>query len=97
MPDLQRMAVLWEQLPADSRTARKLAPALEWGTAEYLIWQIEYGLRSLVWSLTGDKNAPQPRPIQTPVQMAEAHRRRDAALADRDEIDEILGMEDIHG
>lgn len=97
MPDLPRMALLWRQLPAESRTARGLEPTLEWGTSEYLLWQIEYGLRLLTWSLSGDKNAPRPTPIQTPAQAADAHRRRDEAMAARGEIDRILGMEETDG
>ncbi len=97
MPDLPRAALLWEQLPAESRTARALSPELTWGTAEYLLWQIEYGLRCLTWSLSGDKGTPRPQPIQTPGQLADAHRRRDEALANRGEIDKILGMEGTDG
>lgn len=94
VPDLPRMALLWEQLPADSRTARRQAPALEWDVGEYLLWNIEFELRQLMWSLTYDKRhpRPQPRPLLTPGQRAEAFRRRDAALAAKDEIDRILGM-----
>lgn len=93
------MALLWVQLPADSRTARMQAPSLEWETGEYLLWQIEYQLRSLVWSLTYDKKHPKPKPqpIQTPGQRAEAHRKRYAALAAKEEIDKELGMEGIDG
>lgn len=93
--DLDRMAALWLQLPAGSRTARMQAPSLEWETGDYLLWQIEYQLRCLIWSLTYDKRHPRakPQPMQTPSQRAEAHRRRDAALAAKNEIDSILGME----
>lgn len=93
------MAVLWEQLPAESRTARVQAPSLEWGTAEYLLWQIEFQLRNLIWSLTSDSKhpTPKPTPIQTPGQMAEAHRKRDNALAAKEEIDALLGMEVENG
>lgn len=94
MPDPERMALLWHQLPAGSRTARAQAPELEWGTSEYLLWKIEYQLRLFVWGLGYDKRhpTPEPRPIATPGQMAEARRRRDEALAAREEIDRILGM-----
>lgn len=99
VPDLRRMALLWVQLPADSRTARLQAPALEWETEAYLLWQIEYQLRNLTWALNYDRRhpTPKPRPIQTPAQRAEAHRRRDAALAARREIDKALGMEGENG
>ena len=94
MADLGRMALLWQQLPADSRTARAQAPSLEWDAGEYLLWQIEYQLRLLAWSLGYDKRhpTPKPQPMQTPGQLAKARSRRDNALAARDEIDRILGM-----
>lgn len=99
MPELRRMALLWQQLPAESRTARMQAPSLEWETGEYLLWQIEFQLRNLIWSLTYDKKHPRPKPqpIQTPAQRAEAHRKRDAALASKEEIDRALGMEGENG
>lgn len=94
VPDLARAAVLWEQLPADSRTARIQAPELAWSQADYLLWQIEFQLRGLAYALTYDKRHPRPKPVplMTPGQRAEARRKRDAALAARDEIDEVLGM-----
>lgn len=93
------MAMLWEQLPAESRTARSQAPTLEWGSTDYLLWNIEYQLRGLIWALTYDKKHPKPKPqpLQTPGQRAEAHRKRDAALAAREEIDRALGMEGTYG
>lgn len=93
------MAVLWSQLPAGSRTARAESPTLEWGTTDYLLWQIEFNLRNLIWALTSDAKhpAPKPQPIKTPGQIAEAHRKRDHALAARDEIDRMLGLEGMNG
>lgn len=93
--DLPRMALLWAHLPADSRTARAQEPSLGWGTEAYLLWQIEYQLRCLSWGLAYDKKRPTPRP--NPAQLAEARRRRDAALAAREEIDRLLGTEVEHG
>lgn len=96
IPDLERMAVLWEQLPATSRVAKQQSAALQWGTAEYLLWQIEYQLRVLMWSLSYDKKHPQlkPQPIQTPAQLAEAYARQDRALATKAEMAKEFGMED---
>lgn len=87
------MALLWEHLPAESRTARAQAPSLEWGTGDYMLWQIEFHLRELIWALQYDRRrpSPRPRPMQTPAQLAEARRRADAALAAREEIDLALG------
>lgn len=93
------MALLWAQLPAGSRTARMQAPSLEWETGDYLLWQIEYQLRNLIWSLTYDKKhpSPKPKPLQTPGQLHDARKRRDHALAAREEIDRLLGLEGTDG
>lgn len=94
VPDLARMAVLWEQLPAGSRTARAQSPTLQWGTAEYLLWQIEYQVRALGWALSYDKKhpTPKPKPIQTPAQLADAHRRQESALALKERMElEVFG------
>lgn len=75
------------------------APSLEWETGDYLLWQIEFQLRNLIYALTYDKKhpSPKPKPLQTPGQRADAHRRRDAALSAKDEIDKALGLEGIDG
>lgn len=93
--DSERMALLWLHLPAESRTARIQSPELEWGVDSYLLWQIEYQLRSLSWALTYDKKHPSkaPDPLQTPAQLRDAHRRRDKALSEKDEIARLLGLE----
>ncbi len=95
--DLERAAILWSQLPAESRSVRSEAPTLEWTSGEYLLWQIEYQLRTLMWSL-GDKKkrGARPQPLTTPAKMAEAKRKQESALKLRDELDERLreiGME----
>jgi len=99
VPDLRRMALLWEQLPADSRTARLQEPSLEWGTEAYLLWRIEYGLRSLTWALQYDKKhpTPAPEPLPNPSELAKSKARQERALADREEIAELLGLEGIDG
>lgn len=93
------MALLWVQLPADSRTARMQAPSLEWETGDYLLWQIEFQLRNLIYALTYDKKHPRPKPqpLQTPAKRAEAHRKKDAAIAAKEEITKALGLEGIDG
>ena len=99
VPDLERMALLWYQLPAQSRTARAQEPELEWGVAEYLLWRIEFNQRNLIWALSNDpkKPAPAPEPLLNPARLAEAHANRDAAIESREEIDNILGMGVDHG
>lgn len=92
--DASRAAVLFQQLPAGSRVARLQVPELAWDAQSYLLWHIEYQLRCLVWSLSYDKKrpAPKPQPLRTPAQLADAHRKRDAALSAKEEIDRKLGF-----
>lgn len=99
MPDLERTGLLWSQLPAESRCMRAENSALEWDSATYLLWHIEFQLRSLMWSLGYDKKRPTPKPVPlpTPSQIVEARRKRDEALAAQDEIREILGLGDEDG
>ena len=47
--DLRRAALLWEQLPKESRCARRMYPELKWGEETYMLWRIEHQLRSLAW------------------------------------------------
>ncbi len=93
--DLPRMALLWDMLPEQSRTARRQRPELAWTTADYMLWRMEHQLRLLSWGLSDKKSrSPRaPQPLKTPGQLADARARRDHALAARAEIDTILGME----
>lgn len=92
--DARRMALLWSQLPAGSRTFRRAAPELEWSTTDYLLWKLEFELRSLMWGLSDPKKrGSEPRPMETPAKRAEAIRKRDSALSHRREIAGILGIE----
>lgn len=88
------MALLWGMLPEQSRTARRQLPELRWTQTDYLLWRIEHQLRLLSWGMSDKKrrSAEEPKPINTPSQLAEARRRADSALANRAEVDEILGM-----
>lgn len=99
VPDLERMSLLWYQLPAQSRTAMAQEPSNEWGVAEYLLWRIEFNQRHLMWLLGNDpkKPTPEPEPLMNPAKLAEAHANRDAAMDARTEIDDILGMGVDHG
>ncbi len=94
MADLPRMALLWSALPRESRTARRIDPALAWGDTEYLLHSIEYSLRVIAWQRTKDaeRRRNQPKPWKTPGEAARARANADAALGRRQEIDEILGM-----
>ena len=42
--DCARWGLLWEALPRESRTARRLAPDLEWSPAEHMLSQATYYL-----------------------------------------------------
>lgn len=92
--DGTRWGILWQQLPADSRTARLAEPDLAWGDAERLLHMMEYHLRVLVWqrSKDGGKGRNRPKPLKTPMERAKNRRAADSALAHRAEIDRALGM-----
>ena len=81
-------------LPEQSRTARRRLPELRWSQTDYLLWRVEHQLRLLSWGLSdAKKRSPEaPRPISTPAQLADARRRAASALANRAEVDKILGM-----
>ena len=87
-------ALLWEQLPKESRCARRMYPELKWSEETYMLWRIEHQLRSLAWGLSDKKHRPpqEPQPLKTPGQLAELKRHQRNALANRAEIDEILGL-----
>lgn len=86
--------MLWASLPRESRTMRRLSPCLIWGDGEYMLHSIEYSLRMLVWmgSKDAEKNRNKPKPWDTPAEAAQNRQRADRALANRSEIDEILGI-----
>ena len=89
------MALLWKHLPADSRTARRQCPELEWGVEAYLLRLIENELSGLVWGMADTKKSPPkpPEPVKMPGELAEARKRRDNALRDKEEITRLLGLE----
>lgn len=73
---------------------RRLSPDAAWSEGEWMLWHMDYALRSLIWSLGDHKKhpSPKPRPLDTPSQAAAARRRRDNALLARAEIDSAFGM-----
>lgn len=88
-------AVLMEQLPADSRTARAQNPEAEWGATEYLLWRIEHTLRVIAWQSTEDgaKGRRPPKPLPTPADRARVERRLQAT--DLDYINAKLGYTEV--
>ena len=82
----EHAAALVANLPRSSRIAAICNAACEWDDSEYLLYAIEYNLRVISWQLGGGGN--HPKPIATPVEMAE--RRRKVADTDRAFIDSIL-------
>lgn len=88
-------AILMEQLPADSRTARAQNPGAEWGPTEYLLWRIEHTLRVIAWQPTEDgaKGRRPPRPLPTPADRADLERKLQAT--DLDFINRKLGLTEV--
>lgn len=96
--DLLTYSVLWEQLPRESRCVRKQNPDAEWTDAEYLLHSIEHSLRVLIWQKTkdGQKKRNEPKFVQTPGERARNQKHADNAIANRNEIDRILGIGGDH-
>ena len=92
--DLDRMALLWQHLPDNSRLAKAQYPQLRWSTTDYMLWRIEHQLRCIAWGMADkkDRSAEPPEPIKTPAQLAELERHRANALEAKEEIDKILGI-----
>lgn len=88
------LASLWLQLPRESRCVRVGNPDAEWDDADQFLWKMEHLLRVLVWQQTkdGSKGRNQPKPMQTPGEHARNEAKKDHALANRNEIDRILGI-----
>lgn len=93
--DCRRWALLWEALPRESRTARRMDPDLEWSAGEHMLSMACYYLSLLAWrqcTKDGQKGRRAPQPPKTPGERADAERRRKNAEAARGEIDRILGI-----
>lgn len=95
--DCSRWGLLWEALPRESRTARRLCPDLEWTPGEHMLSRAAYYLELLAWrqcTKDGQKGRRAPQPPKTPGERADAERRRANAEAARGEIDRILGIQE---
>lgn len=95
--DLARLSVLWTGLPPESRTARRINPANEWGTEAYLLRSIELWTHRLWWAETKDakRGRRMPMPVETPGEAAEARRRAERAEESRDLVARQLGYEGL--
>lgn len=82
-------------LPEQSRTAKRQSPELQWSQTDYLLWRVEHQLRVLSWMLSDEKKRPKkpPQALKTPGQLAEATKKQANALANKAEINKILGIE----
>lgn len=72
----------------------KHCPEAMWNSAENMLWSIEFSLRVLVWqkSKDGQKNRNKPTPLKTPGEYIHNKEAADRALANKREIDQILGI-----
>lgn len=90
-PPILRLAALTTQLPMESRVAKLEHPELQWQTSDYLLRQIEWQLRALMWSLAGGKG-DKPKPLPTPDEIAEGKTSEEKAVEQRKAVDSLLGM-----
>lgn len=54
------------QLPAESRTIRRLHPELNWDVSDYLLALIADQLANIAYGMGGGKGRKQPKPIPRP-------------------------------
>lgn len=79
------------QLPHDSRIARAEHPELQWQTSDYLLRQIEFQLRALMWAL-GSGKGEKPKPLPSPDEIEEGKTQESKAKEQRKAVDAVLGM-----
>lgn len=93
--DLYRWQVLYSQLPARSRVSVRLEPDNLWDDKTRLLDMIEHELRCFHYGFTEDakKRVNAPQRILSPGERARNERRRDSALAAREEISSSFGID----
>lgn len=87
--------MLFVNLPQEARSMRRIHPEVQWTATDYLLWQLEFDVRSLQWSLTDEKSRrghKPPKPLPTPAETAHNSQAKENALKNKDEIDKALGM-----
>lgn len=94
--DLCRWQVLYSQLPARSRVSVRLEPDNLWDDKTRLLDMIEHELRCFHYGFTEDakKHVNAPQRLMSPGERARNERRRDSALAAREEIAAALGVDE---
>lgn len=94
--DLRRWQVLYSQLPARSRVSVRLEPDNLWDDKTRLLDMIEHELRCFHYGFTEDakKRVNAPQRILSPGERDRNERRRDSALAAREEIAAALGVDE---
>lgn len=94
--DLCRWQVLYSQLPARSRVSVRLEPDNLWDDKTRLLDMIEHELRCFHYGFTEDakKRVNAPQRLMSPGERARNERRRDSALAAREEIAAALGVDE---
>lgn len=92
-PEMTRWAMLFEQLPPDSRAMTEHG----WGWREYLLRDIEYWAHTAAWlaSEDGAKGANPPRRVKAPGEREDAERLRDEALAAKESIAAAYGIDAV--
>ena len=93
--DLCRWQVLYSQLPARSRVSVRLEPDNLWDDKTRLLDMIEHELRCFHYGFTEDarKRVNAPQRIMSPGERARNERRRASALAAKDEISSVFGID----
>ena len=87
--------MLFVALPREARSIQRLRPEAQWSPTDYLLWQLEFNVRSLQWSLIDKKDGAghrAPKPLPTPAETAHNIQHKENALKNKDEIDRVLGM-----
>lgn len=82
-------AVLAEQLPVESNLSHAIAPETLWSETDYLLHQIEFDLRTLIWAECGGQRQNKPKPLSTPADSARIKRMK---AVDPVKIADALGI-----
>ncbi len=93
--DLPRFAILWSELPRESRTARRIEPSNSWDDRTQMLQRIEYWAHWLQWSRTEDarRKRNRPKPLEPPWETRERRERAERSVEHADEIARALGYD----